>query len=129
MPIEIDEKHTNTDVYAVGWASLLPDLDVLQDNLVRRPPTRVRSLKVTRFQKSLIFRGTSADGASFRPNMSADPFCVGGTALRPSVFVGLLGGGGVLIRHEENLQVRHLVFHHSGDSAICDFAEQRARFC
>ena len=29
----------------------------------------------------------------------------------------------MLIRHnEENLQVRHLVLHHSGDSAICDFA-------
>ena len=39
-----------------------------------------------------------------------------------SVVVGLFGGGGVLIRHGENLQVRHLVFHHSGDSAICDFA-------
>ena len=52
-------------------------------------------------------------------------------ALRPrhSVVGGLLGGGGVLIRHEENLQVRHLVFHHSGDSAICDFAEQHARLC
>ena len=38
------------------------------------------------------------------------------------MFVGLLGGGGVLIRHEESLQVRHLEFHHSGDSAICEFA-------
>ena len=39
-----------------------------------------------------------------------------------SAFAGLFGGGGVLIRHEESLQVRHLVFHHSGDSAICEFA-------
>ena len=67
-----------------------------------------------------------------------------------SVFVGLFGGGRVPIRQEENLQVRHSVLHHSGVSAICDFAirmrfvlrlrvailrfllyfaEQHARFC
>ena len=39
-----------------------------------------------------------------------------------SVFVGLFGGGRVPIRREENLQVRHSVLHHSGVSAICDFA-------
>ena len=91
---------------------------------------------------------SSADGASFLPNMSADPFCVGAAAydLRLGVWWCVVQ----VIRHEENLQVRHLVFRHSGDSAICDFAirmrfmlrvriailrlllyfaEQHARFC
>ena len=39
-----------------------------------------------------------------------------------SMFVGVWWCVVQVIRHEENLQVRHLVFRHSGDSAICDFA-------
>ena len=44
-----------------------------------------------------------------------------------SMFVGVWWCVVQVIRHEENLQVRHLVFRHSGDSAICDFAI-RVRF-
>ena len=71
----------------------------------------------------LSVRVTSATPAT--PSCSVD---LAASASSISVVVGLFGGGGVLIRHGENLQVRHLVFHHSGDSAICEFCDSNETY-